>query len=73
MAKALQKQLFGVPSLETARRADDSDKVAALEASHYRLTARMRELEQRFDEEASKLRQAFLAEVLEIHGGESDV
>ena len=71
MSKTLTKQtLFGVPSLETARRVDDSDKVAALEAAHYRLTSRMRELEQRFDEEASKLRSAFLAEVLQIHGSE---
>ena len=37
--------IFGVPSLETAQRIDDSDKVEALHAAHYRLTARMRELE----------------------------
>jgi hypothetical protein len=38
--------LFGVPSLETARAIDDSDKAAGLQAAHYRLSARMRELEQ---------------------------
>jgi len=70
MAKSLTKQLFGVPSLETARRIDDSDKVEALQASHYRLTARMRELEEQFEAKASDLRTAFLAEVLEIHGAE---
>jgi len=63
--------LFGVPSLETAQRIDDSDKVEALHAAHYRLTARMRELEDRFEVEASKLRAAFLQEVIEIHGGDA--
>jgi hypothetical protein len=28
--------LFGVPSLQTSGRIDDSDKVAAFEAAHYR-------------------------------------
>ena len=68
MAKALQKQIFGVPSLGTARRIDDSDKCEALQA---RLTARMRELETQFEEKAAELRQAFLAEVIEIHGGDN--
>jgi len=71
MAKALQKQIFGVPSLRTARRIDDSDKCEALQAAHYRLTARMRELETQFEEKAAELRQAFLAEVIEIHGGDN--
>ena len=42
MAKAVTRQIFGVPSLETARRIDDSDKVEALQAAHYRLSARIR-------------------------------
>jgi hypothetical protein len=45
MAKQLIKQIFGVPSLETASRIDDADNVAKAEAAHYRLSARMRELE----------------------------
>ncbi|MGO8846420.1 MAG: hypothetical protein ACLQFI_14000 [Methylocella sp.] len=34
--------IFGVPSLETARAIDDSDKGPGLQAAHYRLSARMR-------------------------------
>ena len=69
MTKTLTKPaLFGVPSLEVARAIDDSDKVEALHAAHYRLTARMRELEQQFEAKASELRAAFLAEVAEING-----
>ena len=60
--------LFGVPSLETARAIDDSDKAAGLQAAHYRLSARMRELEARYDSEASKLRAAFIIECAEIIG-----
>jgi hypothetical protein len=54
--------LFGVPSLQTAGRIDDSDKVAAFEAAHYRCTARMRELEDQFETKASEIRAAFVAE-----------
>ncbi len=60
--------IFGVPSLETARAIDDSDKAAALSAAHYRLSSRMRELEQQFDVKASELRAAFVAECQEILG-----
>jgi len=34
MTKALQKQLFGVPSLETAQRIDDVDMVEAMQAAN---------------------------------------
>ena len=37
MSKALQKQIFGVPSLEAAQRIDDVDMVEAMQAAHYRL------------------------------------
>jgi len=60
--------IFGVPSLETARRIDDADSVAKAEAASYRLTARMRELEQQFEAKASELRAAFLAELGVIFG-----
>ena len=60
--------LFGVPSLETARAIDDSDKAAGLQAAHYRLSARMRELEEQYDTKASELRAAFVAECAEILG-----
>ena len=66
--KAMTKAaIFGVPSLETARRIDDEDKVAAIHAAHYRLTARMRELQSQFEAKASELRAAFLAEIAEIY------
>jgi len=61
-----KSQLFGVPSLETATRIDDVDKVSAFQAAHYRLSARMRELEQSFEAKASELRASFLKEIAEI-------
>jgi len=67
MSKALQKQIFGIPSLEVARRIDDSDKVEAMQAANYRLAARMHELEAQFEVKASELRAAFLAEITEIN------
>jgi hypothetical protein len=72
MAKSLIKQIFGVPSLETASRIDDADNVAKAEAAHYRLTARMRELEAQFEAKASELRAAFLAELATISGAEAE-
>ena len=68
MSKALQKQIFGVPSLETAQRIDDVGMVEAMQAAHYRLCARMRELELQFEAKASELRSAFLAEIGNIQG-----
>jgi hypothetical protein len=41
---------------------DDSDKMAGLEAARYRCAARMRELEVRFENEASRIRAEFVAE-----------
>jgi hypothetical protein len=71
MAKTLAKQLFGVPSLETASRIDDSDIVSAFEAAHYRCATRMRELERHFEVKASEIRSAFVDEVTEISGAEA--
>ena len=71
MAKQLRTQMFGIPSLETAERIDDSDKVSAFEAAHYRCTSRMRELEQQFEAKASAIRAAFIAEASEIIGQEA--
>jgi hypothetical protein len=58
--------LFGVPSIETVARVDDSDKVSAFQAAHYRMTARMRELETQFEAKASELRAVFVQEVAAI-------
>jgi hypothetical protein len=63
-----QPTISGMPSLETARAIDDSDKAAGLQAAHYRLYPRMRELVQQFDAKASELRAAFIAECGEIIG-----
>jgi hypothetical protein len=68
--KAVQKQVWGVPSLETASRIDASDKVSALHAAGYRLDARLRELEGQFEAKASELRAAYLAEVATIQSNE---
>jgi hypothetical protein len=69
--RSASRARFGVPSLETAGRIDDSDKISAFEAAHYRCTARMRELEAQFEVNASDIRQAFIAEAAEIIGQDS--
>jgi hypothetical protein len=71
MSKQLTKQIFGVPSLAVASAIDDSDKVSAFQAAHYRLGSRMHELEQQFEVKASELRVAFVAECADIMGGEA--
>ncbi len=70
MTRQLSK-VFGVPSLETASRIDDSDAVNAVYAAHFRYNSRMRELEGQFEAKASELRTAFLAELAAIRGGEA--
>jgi hypothetical protein len=62
---------FGVPSLETASRIDDSDAANAACAAHYRYSARIRELEAHFEQKASELRAAYLAELADIREGEA--
>jgi hypothetical protein len=63
--------IFGVPSRQTAGRIDDSDKVSAFEATHFRCRARMSELESQFEAKASEIRQAFVREASEIIGEEA--
>jgi hypothetical protein len=60
--------MLGVVTLETASRIDASDKVSALHAAHYRLNARLHELETQFEAKAAELREAYLGEVAAIHG-----
>ena len=62
----ITKSPFGVPSLETASRIDNVDKTTAFTAAHYRMTARLRQLECEFEAKASEICTAFLAEVAEI-------
>jgi hypothetical protein len=64
--------MFGVPSLEVAGRIDNQDAVCRLRAAHYRLAARLHELEARFEEKASELRRAFLDETSEILSGSEE-
>jgi hypothetical protein len=63
---------FGVPSLEVSNRIANENSVRALQASHYRLSARMRELEAQFEVKASELRQAFLDESSKILNGDGE-
>ena len=71
MTRALQKQIFGMPSLETATRIDDSDATNAACAASYRFNSRMRELELQFEAKASELRAAFLAELAALRENEA--
>jgi hypothetical protein len=59
--------LFWAPTLETARKIDDSDVVASIESARYRFAASMADLERSYDEQASKLRAAFVQEVAALY------
>jgi hypothetical protein len=61
--------IFWAPSLETARKIDDDDTIHAIESAQYRFTASMADLERCYDEEASRLRAAFVAEVAALYQG----
>ena len=71
MTRQLSKQVFGVPSTETASRIDDSDAANAACAAHFRFNSRMRELEAQFENKASELRADFLAELAALREGEA--
>jgi hypothetical protein len=60
--------IFWAPSLETARKIDDEDTI---ETARYRFTASMADLERCYDEQASKLRSAFVAEVAALYQSEA--
>jgi hypothetical protein len=60
-------QIFWAPDLSTARKIDDGDTVNAIESARYRFTASMADLERCYDEEASRLRAAFVAEVAALY------
>ena len=55
-----------VKNLQVINCIDDSDKVSAIGAAHYRLQAKMRELESQFEQKAAELRAAFVQEVSTI-------
>ncbi|MGB6494805.1 MAG: hypothetical protein WBF00_14790, partial [Methylocella sp.] len=63
--------IFWAPSLETARKIDDGDTVKAIETARYRFAASMADLERCYDEQASRLRAAFVAEVAQLYQDEA--
>jgi hypothetical protein len=72
MAKSMTRpNIFWAPTLETARKIDDSDVVASIESARYRFTASMADLERNYDEQAGKLRAAFVAEVAQLYQSEA--
>jgi hypothetical protein len=72
MAKSLITQIFGVPSHSMPELIEISDKIARLSEAGHAYEARLRELEHQFETKASKLREAYLGEVLEIHAAEAN-
>jgi hypothetical protein len=67
MAKSLTRQPFGKPSHRVLELNETSDQVARLSEAGYSYKTKRRELEHQFDVKASKLREEYIAEVLEIH------
>jgi hypothetical protein len=70
MTRQISKpNIFWAPSLETARKIDDEDTVQSIETARYRFAASIADLERCYDEEASRLRAAFVARELgcDIH------
>jgi hypothetical protein len=59
--------IFWALSLETARKIDDDDTIHAIESARYRFNASMADLERSYDEQACKLRAAFVAEVARLY------
>jgi hypothetical protein len=51
----ITKQIFGVPSLETASRIDTHDQACRAQAAAYRCTTRLHELEAQFEAKASEI------------------
>ena len=72
MAKQVSKpNIFWAPSLETARKIDDEDTVKSIETARYRFAASMADLERCYDEEAGRLRAAFVADVATLYQSEA--
>ena len=71
MKQVSKPNIFWAPSLETARKIDDDDTVMAIESARYRFAASMADLERHYDEQASRLRAAFVAEVAALYQGEA--
>jgi hypothetical protein len=63
------RQTFGVPSQGVL--IESSDKIVRLSEARYACETRLRELEQQFEVKAAKVREEYLAAVLEIHASET--
>ena len=61
--------IFWKPVLDTVRKIDDQDVVKSIEAARYRFAASLADLERHYDEQASRLRAAFVAEVAALYNG----
>ena len=64
------RQTFGVPS--QGMLLESSDKVVRLSEARQTYEARLGELEQQFEVKAAKVREEYLAAVLEIHAFEAN-
>ena len=64
------RQTFGVPSQGVL--IESSDKVVRLSEARNAYETRMWELEQQFEVKAAKVREEYLAELLEIHASEAN-
>jgi hypothetical protein len=62
--------IFWAHSLETAWKIDD-DTVKSIESAQYSFAASMADLERCYDEQASRLRAAFVAEVAALYQSEA--
>jgi len=65
-----KRQTFGVPSQGV--RIESSDKVVRLSEARSAYETRLWELEQQFEVKAAKVREEYLAAVLEIHASEAN-
>ena len=64
------RQTFGVPSQGVL--IESSDKLVRLSEARYAYETRLWELEQQFEVKAAKVREEYLAAVLEIHASEAN-
>ena len=64
------RQTFGVPS--QGMLLESSDKVVRLSEARYTYETRLGELKQQFEVKAAKVREEYLAAVLEIHASEAN-
>jgi hypothetical protein len=70
MNRQVSKSVFGVPSLETARKIDDDDKVNMLSSASYEYEASARDLALAYEAQLEKLSRRYLDRVISTHGEE---